>query len=289
MRQRRRGGGKSVFGTHGKAYLVGETASRAIGFARAAHAGLSGPRNAFEDNRGFFELLNGGNGISKKSKPPGTKWRLVDPGLMFKTSPVCSAAHAAIDQMAELMNNANVTARDIISIEAEVPELVNISLIYPRPNSPQEAQFSLPYALACSALHGKITLADLEPEAIISEEKMKLMEKVSVTAVEDLSTREMREKYPESARLKIILADGQQLSGFCGEAYGTPGRPLSNKDLISKFDSCLDTSGHMAEVFNFDSADLLMLANRIIHNEMVTHPPTNKEETTDWNMSNSVH
>ena len=283
------GGGKSVFGTHGKAYLVGETASRAIGFARAALAGLSGPVDAFEDNRGFFQLLNGGHAKIEEAETLGVRWRLTDPGLLFKTSPVCSAAHAAIDQMATLMTDAKALANDIVSIEAEVPDLVDISLVYPRPNSPQEAQFSLPYALACAALHGKIRLDDLDLGAIKSQQKLELMEKVKVIVAKDLSTNEMRNKYPECARLKIMFSDGRTLNGFCGQAYGMPGRPLSNKDLLSKFHNCLDACGQSVDTFIFESIDLLQLAIKLLHHDVETHSPITKEEPKDWDITASLH
>ncbi len=283
------GGGKSVFGTHGKAYLVGETAARSIGYARAALAGLSGPIDAFEDSRGYFELLNDGHARIEEAVTLGVRWRLTDPGLLFKTSPVCSAAHAAIDQMAALMNEAKATANEIASIEVEIPDLVNISLVYPRPNSPQEAQFSLPYALACTALHGKVTLDDLELDSIKSRQKIDLMEKVTVSVAKDLSTNLMKDKYPESARLKIILSDGRTLRGFCGEAYGMPGRPLSDKDLLSKFHNCLDVCGRSVDAFDLKSVNLLGLAAELLHNEGETHSSVSKEGTKGRNLSASLH
>jgi 2-methylcitrate dehydratase PrpD len=211
----------------------------------------------------------------------GTRWRLVDPGLLFKTSPVCSAAHAAIEQMAILMNEAGANAQAINSIEAEVPDLVDISLIYPHPITPQEAQFSLHYALACSALHGKVTLEDLEPNNIRSEEKTELIKKVTVRVSSDLSTSPMLDKYPESARLKVSFSDGRQFSGFCGEAYGMPKRPLSNKDLLVKFHKCIGIAGDNIDAFEFESVDLLKLANKILHYGVDTHSQYPKEETSN--------
>ena len=152
----RQAGEKTVFGTDGKPFLVGDAARRAISFARMAKAGLSGPEHAFEDSRGFLKLLNGGKADRTVLSSLGQRWRLVDPGLLFKTNPVCSAAHAAIDQMAALMEELGAKAGDIAEIHAEVPELVHISLVFPRPETPQEAQFSLPYALACVALYGRV-------------------------------------------------------------------------------------------------------------------------------------
>lgn len=237
------GGGKAVFGTDGKPFLVGDTARRAITIARMARAGLSGPEYAFEDERGFLKLLN--NRLAKMSELEtlGVRWRLIDPGLLFKTNPVCSAAHAAIDQMNVLMNELSASADQILRIDAEVPELVFISLIYPDPKSAQQAQFSLPFALACAALNDGVRFEDLKKDAIRTPEKLALMKKVHVKSMPDLSSNEMREKFPESARLTVTLQSGRTAKGFCGVAHGMPENPLSDTELVAKFVSATSFAG----------------------------------------------
>lgn len=242
------GGSKSVFGTDSKPFLVGDAASRAIAFARAAQAGLTGPEDVFEDDRGYFKLLNNGIADTDAMDSLGMRWRLVNPGLMIKSSPVCSAAHAAIDQMALLMSELGATANDILDISAEVPELVYCSLKFNDPQTPQQAQFSLPYALACSALHGKVRFDDLLLEEINTPKKRELIEKVSTESVADLSTQAMRSQYPESARLKITLNDGRVASGFCGSARGMPDNPLDDQELLSKFESVVSFAGRNSNV-----------------------------------------
>jgi 2-methylcitrate dehydratase PrpD len=183
---------------------------------------------------------------------------------LFKTSPVCSAAHAAIEQMVLLMNELSATADDIVSITAEIPELVGITLIHPFPNTPQEAQFSLPYALACAAVYGRVRLADLQPEEMITERIAAIMKKVTSDVAEDLSTEEMRNQYPESARLTVTLVDGRVKSGFCGEAYGMPKRPLSDEDIIKKFKECLQFAEVCVPDFSLMETNLLHLSSEIL-------------------------
>ena len=229
------GGGKAVLGTDAKPLLVGETARRAVTFARAAGAGLGGPEAAFEDERGFLKLLNRGIAVEAELETIGKRWRLCDPGLLFKTSPVCSAALAAIEQMRGLMAELGVSADDVAGIHAEVPKLVHESLVFPNPATPQEMQFSLPYALACAALNGRVRFEDLAPGAGADPKKAALMARVTTKRALDLSTDEMREKYPESIRLTLTLGDGRSATGFCGVARGMPERPLSDRELLEKF------------------------------------------------------
>ncbi len=228
------GGGKVVLGTDAKPLLVGEAARRAVTFARAAKAGLTGPEAAFEDEWGFLALLNGGVADEAALDTIGRRWRLCDPGLLFKTSPVCSAALAAIELMVELMAELGAGADDVAAVHAEAPRLVCESLVFPNPATPQEMQFSLPYALACAALNGRVRYEDLAPGAVCPE-KSALMARVSVERAPDLSTDEMREKHPESIRLTLGLKDGRTAAGFCGAARGMPERPLSDGELLEKF------------------------------------------------------
>lgn len=237
------GGGKAVFGTDGKPFLVGDAARRAVSFARMGKAGLGGPERVFEDDRGYLKLLNGGRADMSTLDTLGVRWRLVDPGLLFKTNPVCSAAHAAIDQMVTLMAELNARPDQIADIRAEVPQLVRISLVYPDPQTPQQAQFSLPYAVACAALHGRVRFEDLLPEALHSDDKTSLMTKIRTEAAADLSTDEMRSKYPESVRLTVSLTDGRCATGFCGTSRGMPENPQSDAELIAKFDTALAYAG----------------------------------------------
>ena len=236
-------GGKVVFGTDSKPFLVGETARRAVTFARAAQAGVTAPENGFEDERGFFSLLNDGQSDPDQMETMGTRWRLVNPGLLFKSSPVCSAAHAAIDQMTDLMRQSGATAEDIAEVRVEVPELVHVSLVYPEPTTPQQAQFSLPYAIACASLYGRVRFEDLQASAVTSEQKRSLMTKVRTTIAKDLSTHEMRARFPESARVTLELEDGRSFEGFCGSAHGMPDNPLDDRDLVAKLDAALTFAG----------------------------------------------
>lgn len=242
------GGGKVVFGTDAKPFLVGEAARRAITFARMAGAGLSGPHEAFEDSRGFLALLNGGQSKLSELETLGKRWRLVEPGLLFKTNPVCSAAQAAIEQTHGLLRELNATAGDIETIRAEVPELVYISLVYPDPQTPAEAQFSLPFAVACAALYGKVRFEDLLPGAQQTPEKKELMARVQTEIAEDLSTDEARQAHPESARITLTLRDGRAARGFCGVPRGMPDNPQSDAELISKFDAAITHGGRKGAI-----------------------------------------
>lgn len=235
------GGGRAVFGTDGKPFLVGLAARTALDIAKAARAGLAGPACGLEDSRGFITLLNGGTALPDEAATLGRRWRLVDPGLLIKHSPVCSAGHALIEQTAALCRT--LDAGKITAIECHVPTLVDISLVYDQPATAQEAQFSLPYCVACAALRGSVTLHDLGAEALADTQVRALMRKVTKIVDPELSSDSARASAPESARVVVRLRDGSTREGFCPVAYGMPSRPLSDNDLVAKFSACTSFAG----------------------------------------------
>ena len=255
---------RAIAGTDAKPYLVGNVAGQAITLARAAQAGLTGPKDAFEQRNGFFALLNQGHSDVSKRTGLGQRWRIEEPGLLFKTNPVCSGAHAAIEATNIVLGTEARTPDDIETVVAEVPKIVEASLVYDRPRNAQEAQFSLPYAVACAALHGRVRLADLEPDEIAAPSKHALMDKVTMRASPDLSAEPMASRFPESTRITIRFRDGETRTHLCEEAIGMPNRPLSDADLVDKFNACLRFAGLPDEDVDLTRTDLAALAARVI-------------------------
>jgi 2-methylcitrate dehydratase PrpD len=183
---------------------------------------------------------------------------------LFKTSPVCSAAHAAIDAVSTLMTQIDAQPADVASIDAEVPPLVKASLVYDHPKNPQQAQFSLPYSAACAALHGRVRLQDLGDNELSTPEKRDLMQRVTMKLAADLAGDDMQRRYPESTRITLTLKDGRRATQLCGEAFGMPARPLSDVDLTRKFADCLNFADMATPVPDLATGDLLVLAERIL-------------------------
>ena len=254
---------RAIAGTDTKPFLCGHVAARALALVEAATLGLTGPLDGFEQENGFFTLLNGGQSQPAAADDLGRRWRLVEPGLLVKTSPVCSAAHAVIEVTAALLAEAGKRAHDIDSALAEVPRMVRASLVFDAPETPQQAQFSLPYALACAALSGRVRLADLDPGAILSPDRTGLMARVRVTVADDLSRPPSSADFPESTRLTLRFADGTSVTGFCGEAFGMPNRPLGDEDLRAKFADCLSYAGKVVDLPDIAEAKPCALLRRI--------------------------
>lgn len=227
-----------VAGTASKPLLAGRAASMATEVAYLAKTGFNAPVAAFEDRRGFLALMNGGEQHAIGLAELGKTWRLVDPGVLFKRYPVCSAAQAAGEMTERLISDNELGFDDIAEVQCDVTELVDISLVYDRPKSPEEAQFSMPFALGAIIADGRLGPEHLDPERMRDPRLVAAMEKVVKRRSDDVDTPEMRERYPEGARVTIKTTAGAEHSGYLGAPTGMPENPLSDEALGQKFHDC---------------------------------------------------
>lgn len=232
-------GPKVAFGTDAKPFLAGRAAAIGVEAALLAGKGLIGPSTIFEDPRGFLQLLNDGRAAPGAIDDLGRVWRLVDPGIFFKQFPVCSAAHAAAELTQRLLEDNSLGGDGVRKAVCEVPPTVAISLMHDRPRTPQEAQFSLPFAVGAMLARGKLDIDCLTEETLSEPGMREAMGKVEMRRVDALH----RDEAPEGARVSLHTNDGKEITDYLGEPMGMPGNPMSDEWLHGKFLRCAATGG----------------------------------------------
>ena len=232
------GGSRSVVGSDAKPFLCGYVARTAVELAAAAGSGVAGPVDVFEGENGFFSLLNDRIWNPAPLATLGSTWRLVEPGLLFKPYPVCSSALALVEQSAALRAEHGFGVEAVRQVRCHVPELVAGALVFDHPETPQQGQFSIPFCVACGLHYGEIRLEHLSSTVLLDPDIQSTMDKVQAFVDPDLSTDEMRLKFPESARVEIGLDDDTVLEGTCLLATGMPSKPLADRELAQKFRAC---------------------------------------------------
>ncbi len=233
----------AVLGTEAKPFLAGRAAMIGLEAALLAARGLTAPDRAFEDRRGFLQLLNDGNAQEEGLAHLGESWRMVTPGIFFKRYPVCSAAQAGAEMTERLIGDAGLGLEDIAEIVCEVPHLVAISLVHDDPTVPTEAQFSMPFAVGAILAYGHLGPEHLTTECLRDERLRGAMTKVVMRAADDLDVPEIKSRYPECARVTVRTTDGSEVSGFLGAPTGMPENPASDGQLSDKFRRCLGFAG----------------------------------------------
>ena len=130
--------------------------------AELALAGMTGPADAFENSRGFPRLLNDGIWEDGAVEAIGRDWLMRTPGIDIKRIPVCLSAHAAVDALMDIVVEHGLDRSAISRVICDVGPVVHANLVYDRPVSPQEAQFSLPFCIGATLVHGDLSLVDCE-------------------------------------------------------------------------------------------------------------------------------
>jgi 2-methylcitrate dehydratase PrpD len=237
-------GMKVSFGSDAKPLGIGRAASVGIESALLASAGLTGPNNAFEGKNGFLSLFNDDQHAVDAGLQLAHKWCLTDPGILFKSYPVCSAAQAGAELAANLIQRHQLESADIVTVACEIPPLVDISLVYHQPKTIREAQFSMQYAVGCILAYGDIKLDHLTEDVLAGTELQQQMQKVTMQVPQSLQDDDtVHQRCPEGAGVTITTGSQEQFSDFLERPTGMPGNPVSTEALVGKFEDCLEHGG----------------------------------------------
>ena len=207
----------------------GRAAQNGILALQATEHGLSGPRHAFEDPRGFCLTLS--------AEP---RWKYLQdfdkfylPEVAFKPYPCARQLHASVEALLKLIQQHEIVPTVIETIELFVPTqnaaMVNRLLM---PSSRAATLGSGQYVMAVTALRRKIDLASFEDEYLHSEDVRKLMAKVRVSACAELDRH-----FPQywSGRVTATLKDGRTLSEEVIVPKGERENPMTRAEVEQKF------------------------------------------------------
>jgi len=229
------GGMKAGFGTDAKMLMAGRTSEAGVIAALLASHGSQGPLDIVEHSKGLSVMFNGG--VLLPLPALGHQWSLLAPGVDIKRIPICLSSHAAVDALREILHLASVSADDIAEIICDVPPIVMQNLIHDAPTQRQQAQFSMPFAMAATCLLDEITLDSLSEATINRQDLQQLMRRVRMIS----SKRWQPEQLvcaPEGAWVKVICSDGSCTERFCAMPLGSAFNPLSPAQLQRKFLRC---------------------------------------------------
>lgn len=157
----------------------------------------------------------------------GTHWYFLD--TYFKRYPVCYWAQPAVE--------ASLSLRPGIQDADEIKEISVTSfhqatcLNSSHPKSTEEAQYSLPWAVACALYQGSVNQFSVSG-ALENAEIKELATKVHLHESPEFSNQFPSKRY---AVVTVRLGSGRELTSTRFEARGTPDNPISRAELVSKF------------------------------------------------------
>jgi 2-methylcitrate dehydratase PrpD len=192
--------------------------------ARMASLGMPGPRASVSGPAGLYGVHYPRSTVDLGAIVDRIgEYYFID-DLGFKGYPCGVVAHPAIDAAGSA--RIDIGERHIDTIKISGPESLSI-MARPldrkqRPQTPIEAQFSIPWAVACALRDGHFTIDHCAAAALIDRELLQLSEKVSI---EMLGTT-------TGTTLQVFLADGTVVEPSTVMASkGHPRNPLSTSEI----------------------------------------------------------
>nr|AHZ45667.1 MmgE/PrpD family protein [uncultured bacterium] len=234
------GGFQEQFGTHCKAFHAGRANEIGVRAALLAKGGFTSAKSAFEGNVGFLKLVADKHDLSKIDNF-GAPWGILEKtfgrGINLKAHPVCASALGAVEGMQSLMQKHGIGADDVERIECGVrPHSLNI-LMYHAPKTGLEAKFSAEYWPAITLLRGRLGLREITDDVVAQPAVQALMRKVKVYPDPTVELATAR------VNIKVTLKDGRSFSEGYYPAKGATDNPLTQAELVEKFNECAQWGG----------------------------------------------
>jgi 2-methylcitrate dehydratase PrpD len=221
---------KKNFGSMTKPLHAGSAARKGIWAAALATRGFGANAQALDGRFGFFNMFNDAPLQWKEEMAADRPLDIMSAGLVFKQYPCCGGLHSLLDIVFALKEKHTLNADLIREIECRVnPRRVSY-LDRPQVSEPAEAKFSIHYCVAVAIAQKTVGFDDFTPAALKRPQILALMKKVRLISDDALA---------EFASEVIIRnGDGSQFAGKLEKAKGAPDFPLSEAELLHKFNDC---------------------------------------------------
>jgi len=230
-------------GTSAKRLHGGWAGHAGILAARLARAGLTGPAGGIDGRFGILRsFLGAAADPGYLTKGLGDRWELLDVAL--KPYPCCHYLHAFLDAAVDVRAALGLAAGEampddlaarIARIEGwiaprEIPVVCEPIASKQRPQTPYDAQFSLPFSVAIMLRRGAVTLADYSSASIADPSLLSLAARVAHHPDE---AADFPRRFP--GRLRVALRDGRVLEAVRSDNRGGPSAPLGREEVDAKF------------------------------------------------------
>lgn len=213
---------------------AGIAARGAVTAGFLAKDGVTGPFRPLEGDAGLFPFLERGEvRVDELMGGLGKEWRLLD--YSFKPFPCCRCTHTEVGLGFEL-RRLGVKPDEVASVEIALGKVNHQTVGQPyeaKRDSVVHAQFSAAYTFARALTDGKVDLATFTRPNITEPAIVALAEKVTCIVDPNEAATDMA-----PARVTVTRRDGSTLTVANRLIPGSPEAPMSEDDIIAKFEGC---------------------------------------------------
>ena len=166
----------------------------------------------------------------------GSRWRIMEQYL--KPHPVCRWAQPAIEAALILLRDHHIAPAAITAIEVRTfHEACRLDIRHPQ--NTEQAQYSLPFALAAAVLRGDLGAAEVSGANLQDADILRLADAVLMSEFDAYN-----DAFParRMADVCLLMRDGTRLSSPPTQPRGDPESPLSDDEIRRKFHNFADAA-----------------------------------------------
>lgn len=224
---------REMFGTMNKSLHVGKAAQNGLLSALLAERGFTSSLQPLEAPRGFCNVLSDSPHPDRLTDGWGERWEIMSSG--FKPFPCGVVTHAGIEAALALRNEQGVTANLAAQVIARCHPLVLELTGKTEPRTGLEGKFSIYHCIAAALVDGAVTPATFTDQRVADPAITAVRQRIRVETDPSLET--------DQAQVTAKLTTGQEMSVVIEHAAGSPAHPLTDGQLIAKFNGLVE--GHL--------------------------------------------
>lgn len=178
------GGKEAGFGTGSTARAIypGFAAMGGVHAAMLARAGIVGPETALDGPANFFSLYLGARPSNQQMEmlvePEGWEWL----GTKLKPFPCCRLSQPYVEAALALTGKVRPAdiRRVVISVNPSAAKLCHPAQARRRPETLQDAKYSIPFMVAFSLRHGRVDLKMLNEDSFRDPDVLSIAERIEI-------------------------------------------------------------------------------------------------------------
>ena len=219
-------GFREMFGTMCKSFHPGRAAQNGIASAMLAQQNFTSSNRVLEAPRGFAHVMSTKRDFNEITGKLGEVWETALNS--YKPFACGIVIHPAIDGCIQLRNAHNLKADDIARIDLRVAPLVLELTGKKTPQTGLEGKFSAYHSCAAAIIYGAAGEKEYGDSIVLDKPVITLRDKVDARSEANIRDDEVY--------VTITLNDGRVLKQHVEHAIGSIEKPMTEKDLIAKFD-----------------------------------------------------
>jgi 2-methylcitrate dehydratase PrpD len=227
--------------------LQGQGLTKPMHSGHAADAGVLAGLAAAAGVTGSLDSLHAPHGYAAATSDSTGNWQAALDGLgdwtpitrmTFKNYGCCGHIFPTLDGLRVLQEQHGLTCADVKSIAVRGYGPTKSICDRMQVENARDARFSLQFCASALLVLGGVRLAAFAPEALVNPEIRALMPRVTVSEDPEIAALYPRRR---QARLRVETNDGRVLTHYQETRKGDSDDPLTDVELIEKFDELAAT------------------------------------------------